>query len=136
MGETMDRRSFLFMSVMAATGLMAGEALAATWVSLGEKRVNGLVDFDQFDVGRSAGVFDAIRLKVRGNDLLVYDVTVRYGNGADDDIPVRLVIPQGGQTRVIDLRARNRFIRHVRVSYGKEFNLRGPTFVELLGRHP
>jgi hypothetical protein len=132
----MQRRSFLFASVATAAGLAAGEALAATWVSLGEKRVNGLLDYDQFDIGRSAGLFDAIRLKVRGNDLFVYDLNVRYGNGADDDIPVRFLIPQGGETRIIDLRAGNRYIRHVRISYGKEFNLRGPTFVELLGRHP
>jgi hypothetical protein len=131
----MLRRTFLGGLVLAASSpALVTEAQAATWYSLGEKRVNGLVDFDQFNVGRSKGVFNAIRLKVRGNDLMVYDVNVRYGNGVDDDIPVRFLIPQGGQTRIIDLRAGNRFIRHVRIFYGKEFNLRGPTYVELLGR--
>lgn len=131
----MDRRQFVFGTVAAASGLLvATETQAATWYSLGKRRVNGLVDVDQINVGASAGVFDAIRLKVTGNDLMIYDLTVRYGNGADDDIPVRLLIPQGGQTRVIDLRANNRFIRHVRFTYGKFMNLRGPTYVELLGR--
>jgi hypothetical protein len=133
----MDRRHFVLGSMTAAgAAMLASETQAATWVSLGRRRVNGLVDFDQISVGRSAGIFNAIRLKVTGNDLLVYDVVVRYGNGADDNIPVRLLIPQGGQTRIIDLRANNRFIRHVRFGYGKFFNLRGPTYVELLGRKP
>ena len=131
----MDRRSFVTGLALAATGgLFSTESQAATWYSLGRRKVNGLVDFDQITVGRAAGVFDKIRLKVTGNDLMIYDLKVRYGNGADDDIPVRLLIPQGGQTRIIDLRYHDRFIRHVRFSYGKFPNGRGSTYVELFGR--
>ena len=133
----MDRRDFLLGTAAAAGAmLVTGESQAATWVSLGRRRVNGLVDFDRINVGAGKGVFNALRLKVTGNDLMLYDLVVRYGNGADDNIPVRLLIPEGGRTRILDLRARNRFIRHVRFSYGRFFNLRGPTFVELLGRKP
>jgi hypothetical protein len=131
----MDRREFLLGSlVVAGGGLVATEAQADTWYSFGEKRVSGLADFDQWNIGRDEGGFNAIRFRVRGNDLMVYDVNVKYGNGADDDIPVRFLIPEGGQTRIIDLRAGDRFIRWVRVFYGKAFNLRGPTWVELLAR--
>ncbi len=131
----MDRRSFITGFALAATGgLIATQAQAATWYSLGTRRVNGLVDVDQINVGAGAGVFDAIRLKVTGNDLMIYDLDVRYGNGARDDIPVRLLIPQGGMTRVIDLRLNNRFIRYVRFTYGKFANGQGPTYVELQGR--
>ena len=131
----MDRRSFITGFALAATGgLIATQAQAATWYSLGTRRVNGLVDVDQINVGAGAGVFDKIRLKVTGNDLMIYDLDVRYGNGARDDIPVRLLIPQGGMTRVIDLRLNNRFIRYVRFTYGKFANGQGPTYVELQGR--
>lgn len=131
----MDRRSFITALAFAATGgMLATRAEAATWYSLGVKRVNGLVDVDQINVGAGAGVFDAIRLRVTGNDLMIYDLDVRYGNGTRDDIPVRLLIPEGGMTRVIDLVGNNRFIRHVRFTYGKFPNGQGPTYVELLGR--
>ena len=133
----MDRRTFLSGSVVAlaaaATGLST-DAEAATWVLLGRTRVNGGLDRDVIRVGRSAGVFDHIMLKVTGNDLLIYDLDVRYGNGNNDDIPVRLLIRQGSTTRAIDLRARNRFIREVRFAYGKFRNGRGATYVELYGR--
>ena len=131
----MDRRSFITGFALIATGsLAATRAEAATWYSLGTRRVNGLVDVDQINVGAGAGVFDKIRLKVTGNDLMIYDLDVRYGNGAHDDIPVRLLIPQGSMTRVIDLRHHDRFIRHVRFTYGKFPNGQGPTYVELFGR--
>src|SRR5436190_14550734 len=116
----MDRRSFLSsIAVFAAAAAFAGEAQAATWVFLGKRKVNGGLDVDQIDVGRGAGLFDHIRLVVTGNDLMILDLDVRYGNGANDDIPVRLLIPRGGHTRDIDLRANNRFIRYVRFTYGK-----------------
>lgn len=131
----MDRRSFITGIALAATGgLVATQAQAATWYSLGRRRVNGLVDVDQINVGASAGVFDKIRLKVTGNDLMIYDLDIRYGNGGHDDIPVRLLIPEGGMTRIIDLRYHDRYIRYVRFTYGKFPNGRGPTYVELLGR--
>lgn len=130
----MDRRQFVvgtLVSVVASAAV--DEANAATWVKLGERQVDGALDFDTITVGRSLGTFDHIMLKVRGNDLMILDLDVRYGNGANDDIPVRLLIPQGGQTRRIDLRANNRFIRNVRFTYAKFANGRGATFVELWG---
>lgn len=115
-------------------GLAAAPAEAAAWVFLGSK-VNGLVDVDQINVGLSAGTFDKLRLKVTGNDLMIYDLDVRYGNGVSDDLQVRALIPQGGYTRAIDLRYTDRFIRHVRFTYGKFANGRGArTWVELYGR--
>ncbi|WP_374626007.1 hypothetical protein [Devosia sp.] len=131
----MDRRTLLLGFGAATLGsLTAAPAEAATWVFLGKRRVNGLVDFDQIDVGASAGTFDKIRLHVTGNDLMIYDLDVRYGNGANDDIAVRALIPQGGYTRAIDLRLNNRFIRRVRFTYGKFANGRGETWVELHGQ--
>jgi hypothetical protein len=133
----MDRRTFLGGLVLAAAvpALIATEAQAANnWVFLGSRQVRPWFDFDQIHVGAAKGLFEKIRLKVVGNDLLMYDLKVRYGNGNDDDIPVRLLIPQGGQTRVIDLNANKRFIRHVRFAYGRVADGDGPTYVELYGR--
>jgi hypothetical protein len=131
----MRRREFIAgLGLAAIGGLAATETQAATWYSLGRRKVNGLVDFDQINVGRGAGTFDKLRLEVTGNDLMIYDIDVRYGNGARDDIPVRLLIPQGGRTRDIDLRHSDRYIRHVRFTYGKFTNGRGATYVELFGR--
>jgi hypothetical protein len=134
----MLRRTFIGGLVVAAAApaLLANEAQAAgPWELLGSRRVNGGLDFDRIQVGIGRGSFDKIRLKVLGNALLIYDLEVRYGNNVVDDIPVRLLIPQGGQTRIIDLRGDDRRIRSVRFAYGKFINGLGPTYVELYGRH-
>lgn len=135
----MDRRQFLSgIALMAASGpllLSATSAEAAPlWVYLGRRRVNGLYDRDRIAVGSGAGRFTAIRLRVTGNALLLYDLTVRYGNGNPDHLRVRTFIRQGGMTRAIDLKANRRFIRDVTFTYGKFPNGRGPTYVELWGR--
>ncbi len=132
----MLRRTFVGGLVVAAAApaLVATEAQAATWQFLGSRRVNGALDFDRIPVGIGQGTFDRIRLKVVGNDLMIYDLEVRYGNGVVDDVPVRLLIPEGGQTRAIDLRGTDRRLRAVRFAYGKFANGNGPTYVELYGR--
>lgn len=131
----MDRRSFIIgVGAVAAFGLAATEAEAATWVYLGREKVSGLIDHDVINVGPGRGVFSKIKLRVTGNSLLLYDLKVQYGNGAVDDLPVRKFIPQGGYTRDIDLRRNVRFIRNVQFTYGKFFNGRGATYVELWGR--
>lgn len=134
----MDRRQFLSgIAMMAAAGplLSSTSAEAApAWVYLGRRRVNGLLDRDRIAVGAGAGRFTAIRLRVTGNSLLLYDLIVRYGNGNPDNLRVRTLIRQGGTTRAIDLKANRRFIRDVSFTYGKLPNGRGPTYVELWGR--
>lgn len=131
----MDRRTFLLgLGVAGMGGLATSRAESATWYLLGKRKVNGLADHDRIDVGAGAGTFDKIRLHVTGNDLMIYDLDVRYGNGARDDLPVRLLIPQGGYTRAIDLRFNNRFIRYVDFNYGKFADGDGATWVELYGQ--
>ncbi len=130
----MNRRLFLT-AIAAATALplIAQPAHAATWQFLGLREVNGLADFDSIRVGAATGPFTHIRLKVRGNALWLYDLDVRFSNGAKQDVPVRLRIPQGGETRQIDLRGASRNIRRVNFTYGKLPNGRGATYVELWG---
>ena len=131
----MNRRSFLTIcGGFGAAALLAGKALAAAWVHLGTRTVNVSVDYDTFVVSAARGKFDRIQLKVRGNDLYILDLKVIYANGRSDDIPIRSMIPQGGGSRVIDLRGGNRFIRSVRMVYRRPANLRGATIVDLWGR--
>ncbi len=116
-----------------ATGGFLDNASAATWVLLGARNVDWLVDHDVIQVS-AGGRFDKILLKVKGNGLFLYDLKVVYGNGGVDDIPVRLHIPEGGSTRVIDLRGGNRHISSVSMTYQKPVDGGGPTTVEVWGQ--
>ena len=131
----MQRRNFMIgMAGVLATAATAGVAEAfPVWVFLGSKRVGLFVDHDTIHVGPSLR-FRKIKLQVTGNGLVLYDLKVVYHNGGVDHIPVRWHIPQGGGTRVIDLRGGDRFIRNVQLLYGKLPNGRGRTHVQLFGR--
>lgn len=131
----MNRRSFLAMCAgFGAATILSRAASAATWVLLGVRTVNILVDRDVIPVSAAQGRFDHIQLRVKGNDLYILDLKVVYVNGAVDDIPIRAVIPQGDASRVIDLRGGDRFIREVAMVYRRPVNVRGATIVELWGQ--
>lgn len=130
----MLRRQFLFaLAGTAASVAGIGSAEAAVWLPLGSRRVGLFVDHDTIPVGAFTN-FRKLRLTVTGNALYVYDMKVIYRNGAVDHIPIRWRIPQGGATRVIDLRGGDRFIRRVELWYGKMPNGRGRTMVHVFGR--
>ena len=89
------------------------------WTYLGDSHVDGSVDHDSIKVGRSDGTFRAIQLRVSDGAINFERVVVRYGNGTQEEIPVRARIPAGGQTRVIDLPGERRIIQSVDLWYSK-----------------
>ena len=96
------------------------QAQRGRWTFLGESHVDGSVDHDSIKVGRSDGAFRAIQLRISGGAINFERVIVRYGNGTQEEIPVRARIPDGGHTRVIDLPGERRIIESVDLWYGKD----------------
>lgn len=87
---------------------------------LGDARVDGGRDNDTINVGGAAnGAFRAIQLRVTGGAVRFDRVVVRYGNGTQEEIPIRSRIAAGGKTRIIDLPGERRIIRSVDLWYGK-----------------
>jgi hypothetical protein len=131
----MDRRQFLALGIAGAAGLaFASPAMASTWVYLGRRKVHGLMDRNRVLVSADAGNFSALRLHTTGNDLALNDVSVRYGNGDNEDLPLRLLADEGSCSHVVDLGLGDRRVRRVAFTYEPFDNDRpGPTWVELYG---
>lgn len=89
------------------------------WVYLGQSNVDGARDHDNIVVTRARGAFHAIQIHVEKSAIEFDRVIVHYGNGTGEPIPIRSVIPAGGQTRVIDLPGGSRFIRSVEFYYAR-----------------
>lgn len=104
------------------------------WELLGRQSVGFITDRDVVRVGRKDGDFRKIQLRVKGNDVEILDLKVVYGNGKSDDIPLRQTIRAGGQTRVIDLKGRDRFIRSVQLVYRSRPSFKGQAVIEVWGR--
>lgn len=102
------------------------------WQYLGDSHVDGSQDHDSIKVGRSAGTYRAIQLRISGGAINFERVIVRCGNGSQEDIPIRARIPDGEQTRVIDLPGERRIIQSLDLWYGKE-NWRRRPKVSLYG---
>ena len=121
---------FLTASIPASTAASAQQG----WVTLGCRDVSFAVDRDVVRVGRRDGRFNAIRIRVGGNDVQMLDVKVVYGNGAPDDLPVRAVIRAGARSGPLDLRGRNRFIERIELVYASRPNFRGHAQICVDGR--
>lgn len=104
------------------------------WELLGTQKVGFLTDKDVIKVGRKDGDFSKIKIAVKGNDVEFKDVDVVYGNGEKDDIKIRNRIKAGGETRAIDLKGGDRFIKRVEFVYKSKPSFKGQATVELWGK--
>jgi len=108
-------------------------AQAQQWVELGCRDVNFAVDRDVIRVNARGLLFRAIRLRIGSAPVEMLDLKVVYGNGAPDDIPVRAEIRDGGQTRALDLKGRDRVINRVEMVYRAKPNFKGSAKVCVYG---
>ena len=135
----MLKRSVFWAGVVAVLGASVVASVAEArprvsddgWEDLGCVRVGRRTDRDVISVGRREGSFKAIKLRAEGNDIEVRDLKVIYGNGQPDDIQVRSVMRENSQTRAIDLKGRDRFIKEIVIVSkkdrdGRGFGKRGP----------
>lgn len=68
------------------------------------------------------------------NSIHIQRLTVVYGNGANDDLPVRALIQAGGKSRIIDLKGGKRDIRRVEMVFQSIRNGQGRATVEVWAR--
>jgi hypothetical protein len=106
---------------------------AGNWQELGCAKVGFLEGKDVIRVGRKEGAFRAIKLSVRGNKLRLERLRVVYANGQAEDLPVRTVIPEGAETRPIDLSGRHRGIDYVDLRYLPQISFGGRATVCVSG---
>ena len=114
------RESIWMLTFLIVFGVgSSAHAQSGHWTYLGNAQVDGRVDHDSIRVTRANGTFRAIQLRVHGGAVQFNRVIVRYGNGSQDEVAVRNLIPSGGKTRAIDLPGDRRIIQSVELWYGK-----------------
>lgn len=124
----MSKRNIAWVGVAALFGasLLASFAEARPrvsndgWEDLGCVSVSRRADRDTISVGKREGTFKAIKLKAIGHDIDVLDLKVIYGNGEPDDIQVRTLMRENTETRAIDLKGRERFIKDIVIASKKD----------------
>lgn len=105
------------------------------WEKLGERKVAFRVDKDEIVVTAREGRFTALKLLVRNADLNMHRFTVHFNNGQTQNVEIRDRIPAGGESRIIDLDGKGRFIEKVVFWYDTQNDENRRSTVELWGRY-
>ncbi len=104
------------------------------WISLGRQRAALFrADTDTFRVGREMGTFRAIRAVVSGPEVRFYAMTIKYGNGSTEDVPLYGIIRNGEASKPYDLKGRDSYIESITFKYRSKISLAGSGTIEIQG---
>lgn len=125
---------------LSSDGVLAQKTVApragspGEWRLIGQTHANHGADHDSIIVKGPFDNFRRIKFKVTDAPLNIERMVVTYDNGAPDRIDVRQSIPQGGESRAIDLRGvGKRSIRKIEFWYDTRGLLKGKADVTVFG---
>jgi hypothetical protein len=87
------------------------------WDKLGERWVDGAVDYDVIAVGAKEGEYRKVMLVVEKSSVELYDLRFTFGDGSVFSPSTRYAFGPNENTRVIDLPGGDRVIRKVEFKY-------------------
>jgi hypothetical protein len=122
-------------SIFAAALLfcLAPAAHAENWIYLGQAHVDGQHDHDNIEVGKYAGRYRFLQVRVNNAPIEFDRIVVHYGNGQAEQLQVREVIRKGSRSRAIPL-AGDRVVQSLELWYGKAHPLSERPEVSLFGQ--
>lgn len=103
------------------------------WVLFGSQQVGFGVDRDVVKVGRDAGQFEKIALRILKNDIYLREVTVVFANGERQNVKVNVELKEGFRTAPLPLEKGDRFIDSIELVYQSKPDRRGEAIVEVWG---
>jgi hypothetical protein len=105
-----------------------------SWRILGTTQANHRNDHDAIIVKGPYDYFRKLKFKVTDAPLQMHRMVVRYDDGGlPEKIDLRYNIPQGGESRIIDLKGRRRKIKSVELWYDTKGILRGKAKITMFG---
>jgi hypothetical protein len=105
-----------------------------SWRLLGTVQASYKADHDIIIIAGPHDYFRKLKFKVTGADLQMERMLVRYDDGrSPENIDIRYNIPQGGESRVIDLKGGKRKLKSVEFWYDTKGFLKGKANVSLVG---
>jgi hypothetical protein len=120
----------------AATSPAPGNASnPPRWEHLGSKKVDYALDRDEIIVTAREGKFTAVKFMVKRSGINLHKCVVHFENGGIQELDLRENIPADGETRVIDLDGKRRFIEKIVFWYDSKGYADRKAVIEVWGRH-
>ena len=104
------------------------------WEKLGEQKVDFRLDNDVILVNDNNNRRAAIKLKVTKGEINLFRCVIHYKNGETSLVQMRNSIPEGGESREIDLSHKESVISKVVFWYDTKTNVQSRAMVELWGK--
>jgi hypothetical protein len=115
------RKTFFIWAVLLGTFVSlschAPVMRTGEWRFIADKWVNFGVDRDVILFGDLRDDFTKLKLRVTNAPVRFLDMKIYYDNGDVQDVALRAVIPQGGESRVIDLVGGVRHLKKIEFWY-------------------
>ena len=92
------------------------------WQQLGCQRVGLFEREDIIQVGGLEGRYSQLKLTADGGNVRLDRLRIVYGNGSVDDVSVRAVLPNGTETRALNLPGLRRRIERIQLFYLPSFS--------------
>jgi len=123
-----------FSSIHAQQVVVPRGGPAGSWHLLGTVTANHTADHGQIIVAGPHDYFRRLKFKVTNSPLIIKRMIVRYDDGgAPENIDIRYNIPNGGESREIDLRGGKRKLKAVDFWYETKGFLNGKAHLTLFG---
>lgn len=127
------KKLFIPLFALAILISTAPLARAENWTYLGQAHVDGQHDHDNIEVGRAAGRYRFLQVRVNNAPIEFDRIVVHYGNGEAETLQVRDVIGKGSRSRAIPL-AGDRIVQSLELWYGKAHPFSRRPEVSLFGQ--
>lgn len=118
-------------ALISFTSIETGEL--QQWKLLGEKKVSFIIDRDVIHVTGNDN-YRQIKVKVKDGPVHILDMDVHFENGDKYDVAIKKRIPQGGESRIINLPGGSRSIKKIEFWYETKGFLKGRGRVQVWGR--
>jgi hypothetical protein len=129
-------RMVLLISLLAFLPAHAADTILiqGTWTKLADRTVSHTMDHSEIVIDGIGQNLDAIRVKVKLGALNLHRCVVHYKNGQQQDIAVLNSIPQGEESKIIELPANNQPVAKLVFTYDTKNRGVQKAEVEIWGR--
>lgn len=127
-------RLLLVLPLLALLAASPARHIQQNWVKIGDRTVNYTIDHSEIVFDGVQKNLGALQVKVKKGAINLHRCVIYYDNGQTQDMDILNAIPQGGESKVLELPADSRIISKLVFTYDTKNRATQKADVEVWGR--